>query len=123
MEKEFCGIKNYNVAVQETASGIVFLRKIVAGGTDKSYGIHVARLAGLPFSALSKAEKRLKTLEKTTSRKMTAPASKTNNPQFSLFEKQPIKYQKLEEALRSLDLNNLAPLDALKQLFEMKKLL
>lgn len=68
MENTIPGAVNYNVAVQESEDSIVFLRKIIRGGTDKSYGIHVARLAGLPHNALRRAEARLKKLEKDAGR-------------------------------------------------------
>ena len=64
MEKQLPGAVNYNVAVQETDRGIIFLRKIIKGGTDKSYGIHVARLAGLPNAVLNRATEMLSKLEK-----------------------------------------------------------
>ncbi|HAB99114.1 MAG TPA: DNA mismatch repair protein MutS, partial [Parachlamydiales bacterium] len=63
LEKEVPGAINYQVAVQETAQGIVFMRKIVPGGTDKSYGIHVAKLAGLPPKALKRAQDMLEQLD------------------------------------------------------------
>ena len=79
LEKQLPGAVNYNVAVQETPSGIVFLRKILKGGTDKSYGIHVARLAGLPSAVLNRATEMLSKLEK------KAPAA-ARAQQLSLFD-------------------------------------
>jgi len=79
LEKQLPGAVNYNVAVQETERGIVFLRKIVKGGTDKSYGIHVARLAGLPPAVLKRAAEMLSKLEK-----KHPPAAKAQ--QLSFFD-------------------------------------
>jgi DNA mismatch repair protein MutS len=69
LEQEITGAINYQVAVQETEHGIVFLRKIIPGGTDKSYGIHVAKLAGIPYKAIKRAEEMLLQLEAGRSKK------------------------------------------------------
>lgn len=101
----FSHIQNFQTAVQETSSGIVFLRKIVAGGTDKSYGIHVASLAGIPEKAILRAKERLKELEMTpTKPRLPTPSEPT---QTSL----------LEEEIRDLNINALSPLEALQKLF------
>ncbi len=108
LEKEHANAMNFQTAIQETPSGIVFLRKIVRGGTDKSYGIHVAKLAGLPKKAIRKAEERLLKLTET---KHLPP----QDPQLSLFrtEENPILTE-----LRSLDLNQMTPLAALQKLMK-----
>lgn len=108
LEKEFPHAANFQTAIEETASGIVFLRKIIRGGTDKSYGIHVAKLAGLPQKAIKRAEEMLKELEK-------KPDS-----QLPLFISTPQEHPVLE-ALRKLDLLNLTPMQAHHMLCELKK--
>lgn len=102
------GASNYHVSVYEGNDGIVFLRKIVKGSTDKSYGIHVAKLAGLPVSVLHKAKKRLDSLEKGT-------MHKPKEVQLSLLS------HPLVEEFAKLDPNALSPMQALQLLFEWKK--
>lgn len=107
LEEQFPHALNFHTEVQETSSGIAFLHKIVRGGTDKSYGIHVAKLAGIPVKALKRAEEMLKELEN---------ASET---QLALFDTAP---HPLTLALKQLDLSTLSPLQALVTLHEWKRL-
>ncbi len=119
LEGKIPGAINYNVAVHESEKGITFLRKIVRGGTDKSYGIHVAKLAGLPPSLLKKAEGMLKTLEKGKGEKKEKPISEL---QLSFFSQaSPPQDHALLKRLKELDVNELSPMEALKTLFEWKK--
>jgi DNA mismatch repair protein MutS len=113
-------VKNFNVAVVEERGEVVFLYKIVPGGVDKSYGVHVAKLAGLPKSVVHRAQEVLLELEGDSSR-MRAMAKglrrKKEAPQLPLFaQKSPI----LEE-LEKLDINSLTPLEALTRLYELQK--
>jgi DNA mismatch repair protein MutS len=113
LEEEIKGAVNYQVAVSETQNGIVFLRKIIRGGTDKSYGIHVAKLAGLPPKAIKRAQEMLSALEtKQTQRKKL-------DEQLSLFV--PEKPSPLILELQQLDVDRLSPLEALLRLSELKK--
>ncbi len=109
LENEFAHAANFQTAVQEVPSGIVFLRKIIRGGTDKSYGIHVAKLAGLPSKAIKRAEEMLKELEK-------KPDS-----QIPLFISTPQEHPVLTE-LRKIDLLNLTPIQAHHVLCNLKNL-
>jgi DNA mismatch repair protein MutS len=109
LEAEFPHAMNFQTAVQEVPSGIVFLRKIIKGGTDKSYGIHVAKLAGLPKKAIARAEEMLRKLEAKSPRKI-----KTDE-QLSLFP--PTEDPRVAE-LKSLDLNQVSPFQALQKLME-----
>ncbi len=109
LENEYPHAANFQTAVQEIPSGIVFLRKIIRGGTDKSYGIHVAKLAGLPPKAIKRAEEMLKELEK-------KPDS-----QLPLFISTPQEHPVLS-ALRNLDPLNLTPIQAHHKLCELKQL-
>ena len=113
MENKIPGAINYNIAVHEAEDRITFLRKIQRGDTDKSYGIHVARLAGLPAPAIEKARQMLKRLEKTT------PAPKINSKQLSLFTTP--KPDPLHEELKKLDIHHMTPIEALQKLAEMQK--
>lgn len=113
LEQEHPAAVNVHVAVSEEAHGIVFLRKIVPGSTDRSYGIHVAKLAGLPFTVLKRAEEMLKTLEKP--RQKEQRPSKLAEPELPLFGS-PI----LDE-LRAIDPNCLTPMQALQTLVNLQK--
>jgi DNA mismatch repair protein MutS len=112
LEAEFPHAMNFQTAVQEVPSGIVFLRKIIKGGTDKSYGIHVAKLAGLPKKAIARAEEMLQKLEARSPRKI-----KTDEQLF-LFK--PPEDPTMAE-LKSLDLNQVSPFQALQKLMEWQR--
>lgn len=108
-------VKNYNVAVIEEQGKVIFLHKIVPGGVDKSYGIHVAQLAGLPKPVLQRAREVLNELESSNGsvpKKVKPPAI-----QETLFNQK----TELEKALAELDINSLTPLEALNKLYELKK--
>lgn len=117
LETEYPHAMNFQIAVKEIPSGIVFLRKIIPGGTDKSYGIHVAKLAGLPKAVIQKAEERLLRLEAKSPRKRMLW-----DEQLPLFAPPPPENPILTE-LKSLDLNQLTPLQAQQKLFHWKTML
>ncbi len=113
------GVKNYHIAVREKGRNIVFLRKVVPGPTNRSYGIHVASLAGVPTSVVTRAEEILKTLEEEQAvvvRKGTVHRFQTTLPVF--FEE---KGDEVKEALRDIDINTLTPIEALNKLHELKR--
>jgi DNA mismatch repair protein MutS len=121
-------IKNYNVTVEEWDNKIIFLRKIIPGGTDNSYGIHVAQMAGLPRSVIERAREILNNLEANELSPNRLPKLAKRNAgrdvdqnQFSLFS--PPEKSPLEKELKSIDLNKMTPLDALIKLNELKKML
>jgi DNA mismatch repair protein MutS len=111
-------VKNFNVAVIEEAGKVIFLHKIVPGGVDKSYGIHVAQLAGLPRPVLNRAREVLEELESANGRE-PRPGKKQKEPslQISLFGGK----SAVEEELANLDVNALTPLEALNRLWELKR--
>lgn len=109
------GVVNYTVSVHESNDRITFLYKIIQGSTDKSYGIHVAELAGLPPSLIQEAKKILSQLEETKPEK----AKKKNINQITFFDEEPKESPILQE-LRHLDLNRLSPMEALLKLSEYK---
>ncbi len=111
---QYPGAFNLNVAVKETPEGIVFLRKIEAGMADKSYGIHVAKLAGLPPTAIKQAERKLDELEKTD------PPPKKTIPQLDLFSAAESPPNPILEELEALDPNSLTPMQALQLITEWK---
>lgn len=109
------GVRNYNVAVTEADGTVVFLHKIVPGGADRSYGIHVAQMAGLPSSVITRANEILKQLEQSSG--TTLPAASTTQDQLRLFpENNP-----MIEAFKKLDLETLTPIQALNLLYEWKR--
>lgn len=109
------GMRNYNVAVTEADGTVVFLHKIVAGGADRSYGIHVAQMAGLPSSVITRANEILKQLEQSSG--TTLPAASATQDQLRLFpENNP-----MIEAFKKLDLETLTPIQALNLLYEWKR--
>jgi len=110
-------VKNYNVAVAEEGGKVVFLRKIVPGGADKSYGIHVAQLAGLPRSVINRAQQVLSELEGRA--RVDQDKRRRKNPvqQLSLLPASSL----LEEELAKLDIDSLTPLEAINKLYELKK--
>lgn len=109
------GIRNYNVAVSESDGKVVFLHKIVPGGADRSYGIHVAQLAGLPMPVVQRASEIMAELEKTSGRAVKIDPHAAQ--QALLFpESSPL----LDE-LKSVDVNSLSPIEALNKLFEWQK--
>ena len=124
LEMNLPGVKNYNVAVKEWNDEIIFLRKIVPGGTDKSYGIHVARLAGLPRKVIERAKDILNTLEEGCIREDKLPqpedgAGKSGGPQqLSLFEMRP---DPIAEEIKLLDLDSMTPIEAFNKLREFRE--
>ncbi len=113
-------VRNYNVAVAEHGEKVVFLRKIVPGGADRSYGIHVAELAGLPKAVIRRAEEILEELEKGASRSPRGLPGKEGTEQLPLFTMGP--HPVLEE-VEKLDLTTMSPLEALNKLYELQKAL
>jgi DNA mismatch repair protein MutS len=110
-------VTNYNVAVAEEGDDVVFLHQIVPGGADRSYGIHVAQLAGLPRDVINRANEILKELERHAPTTSVEPSRFTSTQQMALFpETSPI----LEE-LEKLDVNSLTPLEAINKLYEWKR--
>lgn len=115
---QFTGIKNYNVAVKEWKDRIIFMHKIVPGGSDDSYGIYVAKLAGIPESVIKRSKEILAELEIGT----PSPSVKKPSAQLNLFTPTvDVAAQEIREALEGLDINTLTPIEALKKLDELKK--
>ena len=109
------GVRNYNVAVSEADGKVVFLHKIVPGGADRSYGIHVAQLAGLPKPVVARANEIMAELEKTSGR--AVKINPHTAQQVALFP----ETNPLLDELKSLDVNELSPIEALNKLFEWQK--
>ena len=121
LEGKIEGVKNYSVAVKEKGEDIIFLRKIVKGGTDESYGIHVARLAGVPKVVTTKANEILRSLERKnilTGKKQEKQDKKQVEGQFDMFN---YKLAEIAHEIDKIDLNELTPIDALNTLVKIKE--
>ena len=117
LEGEVSGVRNYNITAKKQGGTLVFLRKIVPGAADESYGIEVAKLAGIPDGVIGKAKGYLKELtENGASAPMSAPAA--DDGQISLAD---VGADEVSRILRSTDLNSLTPLEAMNLLFELQK--
>jgi DNA mismatch repair protein MutS len=121
LAERLSGVKNYHVSVKETAGGIVFLRKVEAGAADRSYGIEVAKLAGLPNEVIVRAREVLaehESAEQRVTEQLASDESRPRPAQLTIFT--PLSQPVLEK-LREIDLNRLTPLEALNLLSELKK--
>ena len=115
------GIKNYSIAVKEKGEDIIFLRKIVEGGTDESYGIHVARLAGVPKNVTQRANEILRSLERKSmlsGKKQEKENKKVVEGQFDMFN---FKLAEIAHEIDKINLNELTPIDALNTLVKIKE--
>ena len=121
LEEKIEGVKNYSIAVKEKGEDIIFLRKIVRGGTDESYGIHVARLAGVPKLVTEEANKILKSLERKnilTGKKEEKKDKKQVEGQFDMYN---FKLAEIAHEIDKINLNELTPIDALNTLVKIKE--
>ena len=129
MEKNFKRIKNFNVSVREVNGKVIFLRKLMPGGSEHSFGIHVAEIAGMPRSIVKRANIILKQLETdnagvgTTGRPAIKPESRQDSMQLSFFQLDDPVLCQIRDEIRGLDINNLTPVDALNKLNDIKRIL
>lgn len=131
MESQFKRIRNYNVAVKEMDNKIVFIRKLVPGGTSHSFGIHVARMAGMPKSVIKRADEILLELEGNQSQNETHKKAKSvkemaknrEGYQLSFFQLDDPVLSKVRDEIIDIDVNNLTPMQALNKLNEIQKLI
>lgn len=126
MEKLFDRIHNYNVSVKEIDGRIIFLRKLMKGGSNHSFGIHVAKLAGMPVVVLERAKQMLVELEKshqTERRKETAGQVAKENLQLSFFQLDDPTLAQIREQILDLDIDRLTPVEALLKLSEIRRIL
>ena len=121
LEEKIEGVKNYSIAVKEKGEDIIFLRKIIRGGTDESYGIHVARLAGVPKDVTNKANKILQSIERKnvlTGKKEEKKDKKQVEGQFDMYN---YKLAEIAHEIDKINLNELTPIDALNTLVKIKE--
>ena len=125
MQNEFVRIKNFSVSVKEVKGSILFLRKLVEGGSEHSFGIHVAKMAGMPTYVIEKAEKVLQKLEKTHQIEDHKEQLKNNKEgmQLSFFQLDDPLLESIKEQLIHTDIDNLTPIEALMKLNSIKKML
>lgn len=125
MTSTFARIKNYNVSIKELKDNVLFLRKLVPGGSEHSFGIHVAKMAGMPQQVIQKANKILKKLEKTHSNAEVADTLQATQDemQLSFFNLDDPLLEEIKEEILHLDIDTLTPVEALMKLNEIKRLL
>jgi len=127
MEHLFDRIKNYNVTVKEIDNKVIFLRKLVRGGSNHSFGIHVARMAGMPKSLIKRSEEILSQLEDThrkdsLSKPLESIGNEREGLQLSFFQLDDPVLKQIRDEIANLDINNLTPIEALNKLNEIKKI-
>ncbi len=127
MEGAFPRIKNYNVSIKEMDNKVIFLRKLIPGGSAHSFGIHVARMAGMPPSVVKRANEVLKELERNPqNQKLTKPGSDLGKQregyQLSFFQLDDPVLKQIRDQLVKLDVNNLTPIEALNKLNDIKRI-
>ena len=121
MSETFKRIKNYNVQVKETSSDVIFLRKLVRGGSAHSFGIHVAKMAGIPDKIINISKNVLKKLEKSHKNSSGIEIQNDSEMQLSFFSLDDKNFKDFKKQLESLDTDNLTPVEALVKLSELKK--
>ena len=129
MEKSFNRVKNYNVSVKEVDQKVIFLRKLVRGGSEHSFGIHVAKMAGMPKSIVKRSSEILSDLEQSSSnrgeinKKIDQVAQKREGFQMSFFQLDDPVLIQIRDEIKNVDVNNLTPLEALNKLNDIKKII
>lgn len=128
MERTFSRIKNYNVSVKEIDKKVIFLRKLIRGGSEHSFGIHVAKMAGMPPSVVKRSEEILVQLEKSQNKEnISKPINDIINNksgiQLSFFQLDDPVLEQVRDEIKNADINNLTPIEALNKLNEIKKII
>ena len=128
MENSFSRVKNYNVSIKELNNKVIFLRKLKRGGSEHSFGIHVARMAGMPRSVVNRADEILKELEqshdkKELSKPIAGLADHREGMQLSIFQLDDPVLKQIRDEILEIDIDNLTPVEALNKLYNIKKVL
>ena len=128
MERSFKRIANYNVSVKEVGNKVIFLRKLVRGGSEHSFGIHVAKMAGMPQSIVKRANNILKQLESDNRKSGIAKptqqiATQREGMQLSFFQLDDPVLSQIRDEIKNLDINSLTPIEALNKLNEIRKII
>ena len=128
MERSYPKIKNFNVSVKEVNNKVVFLRKLVKGGSNHSFGIQVGKMAGLPQSVIKRASEILKQLENdrnssgSIQKNVSQIGSEREGIQLSFFQLEDPVLLQIRDEIAGLDINSLTPIEALNKLNEIKKI-
>jgi DNA mismatch repair protein MutS len=120
LEDELSGVRNYSVAVKRQGDSIKFLRKIVQGGVDESYGIEVAKLAGVPNAVVNRAKAILSELEEKGAVTVIRTVEKSNDDDMQISFASNVGNEIVDE-IKMIDINTLTPIEALQKLYELKK--
>jgi DNA mismatch repair protein MutS len=128
MESSFSRVKNYNVSIKELNNKVIFLRKLKRGGSEHSFGIHVARMAGMPRSVVTRADEILKDLEQSHDKKelkkpIAEIAGHREGMQLSIFQLDDPVLKQIRDEILEIDIDNLTPVEALNKLYSIKKFL
>jgi DNA mismatch repair protein MutS len=128
METSFSRVRNYNISIRELDNKVIFLRKLKRGGSEHSFGIHVARMAGMPRSVVTRADEILKELEQSHERKSLAKpvadiADHREGLQLSIFQLDDPVLKQIRDEILGIDIDNLTPMEALNKLYNIKKVL
>jgi len=128
MENSFARVKNYNISIREMNNKVIFLRKLKRGGSEHSFGIHVAKMAGMPRSVVNRANEVLKELEQghekqTLSKPVAEIAGHREGLQLSIFQLDDPVLKQIRDEILDLDIDNLTPVEALNKLYNIKKFL
>jgi DNA mismatch repair protein MutS len=127
LAEKYPRIKNFHVSVKETSSKVIFLRKLVEGGTEHSFGIHVAKMAGMPKEVIDRANEMLRELESQRQQhgdtKQVLKKVDAQNFQLSFFDMSDPKMKRLAEEIEKIEVNTMTPVEAIMKLQELKKLL
>ncbi|MBK9389345.1 MAG: DNA mismatch repair protein MutS [Bacteroidetes bacterium] len=126
MENSFSRVKNFNVSIKELNNKVIFLRKLKRGGSEHSFGIHVAKMAGMPRSVVNRADEILKELEQSHDRKELAKpiaglAEHREGMQLSIFQLDDPVLKQIRDEILGIDIDNLTPVEALNKLYNIKK--
>lgn len=129
MQRSFKRIVNYNVSVKEIDGKVVFLRKLVKGGSEHSFGIHVAKIAGMPHSIVDRANEVLKQLEannrnsEAVTKDLSTVGTTRSGYQLSIFQLDDPVLEQIRDEILTIDINNLTPMEALNKLHDIKGIL
>ena len=118
MEDKLPNVKNYNIAVKKRGEQMIFLRRIVPGATDDSFGIEVAKLAGLPAAVVRRAREILAELEAGVT-----PVSRPAPVQDDQVSMEELSYQRIADTLRAINVETLTPIEAMNELYKLRKML
>ena len=120
MTDKFKRIRNFNIQVKETSNDVIFLRKLIPGGSAHSFGIHVAKMAGMPQEIIKISKNVLKGLEKSHGNKNEFQVNDSSELQLTFFDMENKNYEEFKDELESIDTNNITPMQALVKLSELK---